>query len=194
MCKQDLKDAHLCVSLSQDDRKRVMFRWKGTLSQFLCLCFGLAPTPYVFTKLLKTPMTLLRRIGVRLVIYLDDILIIGRTREETIALRDTLILLLQCLGMVINQKKSVMTPVQEIEFLGMIVNSKEITEKTTINKRDVSGFVSDRFVTVLELTKVSAHLTSTVLAILPAKLLCRFLQQQQIQALNLLLLEKAKCY
>ena len=119
---------------------------------------------------------------------------IGRTREETIALRDTLILLLQCLGMVINQKKSVMTPVQEIEFLGMIVNSKEITEKTTINKRDVSGFVSDRFVTVLELTKVSAHLTSTVLAILPAKLLCRFLQQQQIQALNLLLLEKAKCY
>ena len=68
---------------------------------------------------------------------------IGRTREETIALRDTLILLLQCLGMVINQKKSVITPVQEIEFLGMIVNSKEITEKTTINKRDVSGFVSE---------------------------------------------------
>ena len=42
-------------------------------------------------------MALLRRIGIRIVIYLDDMLIIGRTREETIALRDTVILLLQCL-------------------------------------------------------------------------------------------------
>ena len=42
-------------------------------------------------------------------------------------LQDTVILLLQCLRFVINQKKSVMIPVQEIEFLGMIVNSKEMT-------------------------------------------------------------------
>ena len=67
-------------------------------------------------------MGLLIRIGICIVIYLDDMLIIGRTREETIALRDTVILLLQCLGFVVNYKMSVMTPVQEIEFLGMIVN------------------------------------------------------------------------
>ena len=43
-----------------------------------------------------------------------------------------------------------MTPVQEIEFLGMIFNLKEIrndyfpsTEKITINKTDVSGYVSE---------------------------------------------------
>ena len=58
-------------------------------------------------------MPLLRRIGIHIVIYLDDMLIIGRTREETIALRDTVILLLPRLGFVINQ--------------GMIVSSKEIT-------------------------------------------------------------------
>ena len=57
-------------------------------------------------------MPLLRRIGIHIVIYLD-MLIIGRTREETIALRDTVILLLPRLGFVINQ--------------GMIVSSKEIT-------------------------------------------------------------------
>ena len=47
---------------------------------------------------------------------MDDMLITHRTREETINLRDirdTVILLLQCLGFVVNQKKSVMTPVQE---------------------------------------------------------------------------------
>ena len=67
-------------------------------------------------------MALLRGDRIRIVIYLDDMLIIGRTREKTKALRDTVILLLQCLGFVINQKKPVMRPVQEIEFLGMIVN------------------------------------------------------------------------
>ena len=30
-------------------------------------------------------------------------------------------------GFVINLKKSVMTPSQEMEFLGMVINSKEIT-------------------------------------------------------------------
>ena len=38
--------------------------------------------------------------------------------------------------------------------------------------------------TVLELTKVLGQLKSTILAILPAKLHCRFLQQQQIQVLK----------
>ena len=38
--------------------------------------------------------------------------------------------------------------------------------------------------TALELTKVLGHMTSTILAILPAKLHCRFPQQQQIQALK----------
>ena len=46
MCKLDLRDSYLCFPLSQDDRKRLMFRWGGTLYQFLCLCFGLAPAPY----------------------------------------------------------------------------------------------------------------------------------------------------
>ena len=45
--------------------------------------------------------------------------------------------------------------------------------------------------TVFELKKVLDHLTSTILAILPAKLHCRFLQQQQIQALKKWLLRKS---
>ena len=45
--------------------------------------------------------------------------------------------------------------------------------------------------TVFELKKVLDHLTSTILAILPAKLYCRFLQQQQIQALKKWLLRKS---
>ena len=116
LSKLDLKDTYLCVPLSQDDGRRVRFRWELTLYQFLCLCFGLALAPYVFTKLLKIPMALLRRIGIRMVIYLDDMLIIGRTREDTLALQNTIILFLQCLGIAINQKKLVMTQVKGKNF------------------------------------------------------------------------------
>ena len=85
-------------------------------------------------------------------------LIIGRTREEIIALRDKVILLLlQCLGFLINQKKSEMIPVQEIEFLGMIVNSKEMTitlpqKRLKLIKQMCQDMYQNPETTVLELT------------------------------------------
>ena len=94
----------------------------GGLYQFLCLYFALAPAPYVFTKLLKILIAFLRRIGTLIIIYLDDILLIGRTAENVQMYRDTVILLLQELGFMINLKKSVM-----MDFLGMVINSKEMT-------------------------------------------------------------------
>jgi hypothetical protein len=44
--------------------------------------FGLFASPWVFTKLLKVAVTFLRRSGIRIVIYLDDLLIVGTTTEE----------------------------------------------------------------------------------------------------------------
>ena len=64
-------------------------------------------------------MVLLRRTGIRTIIYLDDMLISGRIKEETRAQRDTDIALLQCLEFEINQRKSLMTLVQEMKFLGL---------------------------------------------------------------------------
>ena len=45
---------------------------------------GVGPVPRIFTKLLKVPLTVLRRLMIRLVAYLDDFLIVGRTKEEAI--------------------------------------------------------------------------------------------------------------
>ena len=108
---------------------------------------------------------------IRIVIYLDDMLIIGRTREEVIVLRDTVIFLLQCLGFVINQKKSVMTPVQESASVSQFKGNDYFhsTEKITINKTNVTGYDSESRDNK-KLTKVLGHLTSTIFAILPAKL------------------------
>ena len=76
MCKLDLKHGYFCILLAEESKKFVRFYWKGDLYQFLCLCFGLAPAPYVFKKLLKIPNAFLQRIGTLIIIHLDDMLLI----------------------------------------------------------------------------------------------------------------------
>ena len=69
-----------------------------------------------------------------LIIIYIDILKIGRTRKDVESTRDTLIYLLQHLGFLLNLKKSVLQPCQEIEFLGLIVNSVNLTLSLPLQK------------------------------------------------------------
>ena len=79
--KIDLKDTPFFVPLGKGFWKYVKFAWLGNLWEFFC--FGLGRAPRIFTKLLKIiPIALQRRLNIRLMIYLDSILIIGKTLEE----------------------------------------------------------------------------------------------------------------
>ena len=114
LIKIDLKDAYFGILLDKSSRKYIRFQWEGNLYEFLCLCFGLGSAPLIFTKLLKIPIALLRRINVRIIIFLDDMLVMAQTLKETLQAKETLIFLLQTLGFVINIKKLQVTPVKEI--------------------------------------------------------------------------------
>ena len=96
--KLDLKDTYFRSPLSEDARKYARFYWKGNLYKFFCPCFGLVPGPYIFTKSLKVPVVFLRRLSSLIIIYQDDMLIIGKSVEETLVYRDKVILLMQELG------------------------------------------------------------------------------------------------
>ena len=50
---------------------------------FTCLPFGLSSAPWVFTKTLKPILALLRGMGMRLVAYIDDILILGGVQGDS---------------------------------------------------------------------------------------------------------------
>ena len=127
ICKLELTDAYFSISLNTASRKFVRFLWSGKFYEFLDLCFGLAPAVRIFTKLLKIPISMLRRLNILIIIYLDDMLLISRTIEETLMARDTVIFLLQLLGFVLNLKKSVLTPTQRIDFLGVTVDLSTMT-------------------------------------------------------------------
>ena len=134
-------------------------------------------------------MTILRRINIKIIVYLDGMLLIGHSLEETVMIRDTVIFLMQHLGFSINWKKSTLTSMQEIEFLDLKINSATLElslNKTKIHKV-VSGcqnLLNNPQTSILELTRLIGLLMSTIQAVLPARLNCRFLQIQQISYLS----------
>ena len=62
-----------------------------------------------------------------MILYPDDTLLIAQLLKEMIVARNTLIFLLQNLGFLINIKQSVFERCHTIEFLRVIVDSKDMT-------------------------------------------------------------------
>ena len=139
ICKLDLKDVYFSVPVDKDSRQFACFRWSRNSYKFLCLCFSLGPAPRIFTKLLKVSMTILRTINIRIIIYLDDMLLIVHSLEQILMSRDTINFFLQHLGFVINWENSELTPVQEIEFLSLTINS--VSLELSLNKTKIQKVV-----------------------------------------------------
>jgi hypothetical protein len=188
MVKIDLKDAYFTVPMAKETRKFLRFRWGGKTFQFRVAPFGLAPIPRMFTKILKPIVAMLRRIGIRLLIYLDDLIIMNQ--KPGILLKDlhTTIWLVQCLGFMINWAKSVLIPTQEIMFLGFSVNSIRMMlalpeEKIKTIQAQCQEMLSAGETTVRTLAQLVGKLTASVLAVLPAPLHYRQLQMLQAKSL-----------
>ena len=77
LSKFHLKDAYFCVTLQKNSRKYVRYRWSGNLYEFLCLFFDFGPAPWIFAKLFRIPDAILLLTNLRMVIYLDDMLLVG---------------------------------------------------------------------------------------------------------------------
>ena len=126
LVKIDLKDAYFSVPISKEHRKFLCFQFRDRFYQFNCLPFGLASAPWVFTKTLKPIAALGRELGIRLIVYIDDILLMAKTKEKARDQASGLIYLLQCLGFTVNMKKTVLDPSQYLEFLGFMVDTTKM--------------------------------------------------------------------
>ena len=82
MIKIDLKDAYYSIPLDKKSGKFVRIESEEGILEFVCLMFGLGPGPRIFTKLMKIPVGLLRKLKIRLIIYIDDMLIMASLRSE----------------------------------------------------------------------------------------------------------------
>ena len=188
MIKIDLKDAYFTVPLCEEHQKFVRFNWEGTLYEFACLPFGLSIAPRVFTKILKPVVALLRQLGIRLIIYLDDLLIMAQSKENLNCHASTTLHLLENLGFMINYLKSVLIPATKMEFLGFLIDCQTMTlalprDKVRKVKKECQSALNHPQITVRELAKVLGNLTSTIQAVFPGPLHFRHLQGDKNKAL-----------
>ena len=136
MTSIDLKDAYYSVPIWEAHRKYLSFQWEDKIFQFQVLPFGLSSAPRVFTKILKPVFSKMREEGFSVIGYIDDSLIFAETFEEGVRATNRLAQILTSLGFTINLKKSVLTPSNNITFLGYIIDSKSLTVSPTQKKRD----------------------------------------------------------
>ena len=189
MAKIDLKNAYFAVPISDPDKKYLRFRWKDQTYQFNCLPFGLSCAPWVFTKITKAVTPVLREMGIRLIIYIDDILVMAESEN---LLKDHIqgtIYLLENLGFVINFPKSLLEPKQIIEFLGFLVDSCNMELKLPGDKlKNIRGearkLLALEHTTTLDLSRVLGKMNTATKAIAIAPLFYRQLQAELQQALT----------
>ena len=170
MAKIDLKDAYFAVPISEPDKKYLRFRWTGQTYQFNCLPFGLSCAPWVFTKITKAVAAVLREMGVRIIMYIDDMLIMADS--ETL-LRDHVkgvVYLLENLGFVINFPKSLLEPKRAIDFLGFQVDSLSMELKLPGDKiKNIRGearkVLAADHVTALTLSRILGKMNAATKAI-----------------------------
>ncbi|KAM9985648.1 hypothetical protein ACTFIZ_012321 [Dictyostelium cf. discoideum] len=82
MVKLDIKKAYLHVLVDPQYRDLFRFVWQGAHYRWKTMPFGLSTAPRFFTMLLRSVLRMLRDINVSVIAYLDDLLIVGSTKED----------------------------------------------------------------------------------------------------------------
>ena len=102
MVSIDLKDAYLQIPIHPASRRYLRFTAGGKTWQFRVLCLGLSTAPQVFTRVMAPVSGFLHQLGIRMLRYLDDWLILASSQEEACWARDKVLSLCQELGIVVH--------------------------------------------------------------------------------------------
>ena len=137
---------------------------------------------------MKPVVAYLREKGVRLIIYIDDILIMAQTSSLAHQLLLLTLDLLELTGFLVYYPKCILIPSQVIEFLGFLVNSSTMTlalpGKVTKIQMEARQLLSSPLVSGRQVARMVGLLSSNIPAILPAPLHYRHLQYLKNQAVS----------
>lgn len=169
MASIDLKDAYFLVPVYKPHRKYLRFTFNGCVYQYNVMPFGLNCAPFVFTKLMKPVLSVLRSRGHLSVLYLDDFLLLGHSYVRCISnIKDTLGLL-ESLGFVVNFEKSHLIPSQQIRYLGFIYNSQSMAISLPSEKTSRLLELIERFLTTKRCKiRDFARFIGTLISVSPA--------------------------
>ncbi len=167
----DLKDAYFHVSILPRHRPFLRFAFEGRAYQYKALPFGLSLLPRVFTKVVEAALVPIRKAGIRILNYLDDWLILAQLCEH----RDMVLSHLSRLGLQVNREKNKLSPTQRISFLGMELDSVNLTARLSEERaqsmlRCLESLQRKRAVPLKHFQRLLGHMASSA-AITPLGLL-----------------------
>ena len=116
-----------------------------------------------------------------MVIYMNDMLLMAGSKQSIQEHTHTTIFVLENLGFIINNKKSLLDPSQEIEFLGMVVSSRSMDlklpgEKIKKIRLEARNILDTATPSARSLAQLLEKLNATTPALQAAPLLSRALQ------------------
>ncbi|KAA6397704.1 MAG: putative Transposon Ty3-I Gag-Pol polyprotein, partial [Streblomastix strix] len=119
MLKIDLESAFYHIIVDKDFRPYLGFTHQNRYYQYRAMCFGVKHAPLTFHKTLLPVIRIIREeLGVRILAYCDDIIIIHEDKGKLIEAKDSIINILMNFGWKIAMNKSVLEPTRVITFLG----------------------------------------------------------------------------
>ena len=169
------------MPIHKDFRKYLGFDWNGQYYTWNILPYGLNVSPFYFCKTLRPAIQYLRQKGVRLMAFMDDILLCSQEKDiqhDVQLCIDTL----QSLGWQINPDKSSLVPETQKEYLGYILNACDDSGLPSISipsrrilkvKKDIRRAFSKPSVKAHILARLGGQCISMCKAVFPGKLKLR---------------------
>lgn len=122
MMKIDIAECFHLFSVTRTHRDLLRFVFNGQHYRYRALPMGHRWAPYLCTKVLRLVLRPLRQLGLRFIIYMDDLLLMANSAEQLQAHFTALTSHLQSLGFFLHPNK-IIGPTTSIEFLGLSVDS-----------------------------------------------------------------------
>lgn len=196
----DLKDCYLTLGLHPAHRKYCRFRGPdGRRFQWKTVSFGTAEAPQLCTRLLRPIIRILKSLGIRCLIYIDDLLILDQDRERLARSMAVAMELLQNeVGLQLKLSKGQLTPSQHFRCLGFMWNTVnmrcsvppkrikglQLTALRLLRMSATSDGVNDIAVPTRDLARFHGLATSCTRAILPARRRLIYIQHTLSQAVS----------
>ena len=185
----DLTDAYYSCNVDKYNRRFLRFIWEGQKYQYTCLPNGLASAPRIFTKIMKPVFSTLRKKGQANVSYIDDSLVVSRTKAECVDNIHETVQLLDSLGLTVHPEKSVLRPTKCIKFLGFWIDSVEMKITLTNEKAKaivllVNKILQKELVVIRKLAQLIGNLVASELGVNYAPLYYKVLEIEKDDALK----------
>jgi hypothetical protein len=178
MFKCDLKEGYFHVNMHPQSLPFMGFYWKKRWFRYNVLPFGLKHSPIVFSRLVRTLVKHWRSKGLLVIAYLDDFLFMAPTQLEAVKMREMIQKDFQELGWIWEDSKSVWEPTQRLEFLGLILDTRqgvlEVTpEKIQKTLVKIKSVLEKKIISGREIASLAGSVISLARAFAPARLYTR---------------------